>query len=130
MDNSPAPARRQTPSQRHNIHRRAERKRKLIRFLSERGMLPADPKEFDKLLEANRWPVPTDESEYKRVSASPNGPLAPETSPLKESVAASRQPVNRRHAPVVLACTAVPIMLCHYGVRAANADSAIEPGLL
>jgi len=48
-------ARRQTRSQRRTISRRAGRKRSLTRFLIGCRLLPADPKELQKLLDLNPW---------------------------------------------------------------------------
>jgi len=48
-------ARRETRSQRRNIHRRAERKRRLRRFLTDQGLLPAEPEALRKLFDVNPW---------------------------------------------------------------------------
>ncbi|MCL4191857.1 MAG: hypothetical protein KJZ87_08930, partial [Thermoguttaceae bacterium] len=48
-------ARRQTRSQRRTIRRRACRKRKLVRFLVQRGLLPASATELQGLLDLNPW---------------------------------------------------------------------------
>jgi len=48
-------ARRQTRSQRRTIHRRAERKRKLVRFLADHGFLPRDAGELQRLFDASPW---------------------------------------------------------------------------
>ena len=48
-------ARRQTRGQRRSIDRRARRKRKLVRFLIDRQLLPADRAELQKLLNINPW---------------------------------------------------------------------------
>ncbi|MGD0462599.1 MAG: type II CRISPR RNA-guided endonuclease Cas9 [Tepidisphaeraceae bacterium] len=48
-------ARRDARSQRRNIARRALRKRQLIRFLMERGLLPKDPGELQKAFDKNPW---------------------------------------------------------------------------
>lgn len=48
-------ARRQTRSQRRTVSRRACRKRELIRFLVQSHLLPADPKELQRLLDLNPW---------------------------------------------------------------------------
>lgn len=48
-------ARRQTRSQRRTIHRRAARKRTLVRFLMERGLLPRDGGELRMLFDVTPW---------------------------------------------------------------------------
>jgi len=48
-------ARREARSQRRNIARRALRKRQLVRFLTERRLLPKDAKELQKLFDQNPW---------------------------------------------------------------------------
>ena len=48
-------ARRQTRSQRRTIHRRAERKRKLVRFLMEKSLVPREPGELRKLFDFDPW---------------------------------------------------------------------------
>jgi CRISPR-associated endonuclease Csn1 len=60
-------ARRDKRSQRRTIHRRAERKRCLRKLLVQEGLLPQDLDDFGKLLEANRWPVPSDQDEYQKL---------------------------------------------------------------
>lgn len=47
--------RREKRSQRRTIHRRAERKRRLTSFLIERGLLPSDPDELQKLFNCDPW---------------------------------------------------------------------------
>ena len=59
--------RREKRSQRRNLARRAERKRRLRKLLVQTGLLPEDPEDLRKLLDANRWPVPTEEGEYEQL---------------------------------------------------------------
>lgn len=48
-------ARRRTRSQRRTIHRRAQRKHHLLRFLMNRGLLPQDPDELRRLFDVDPW---------------------------------------------------------------------------
>lgn len=48
-------ARRQTRSQRRTIHRRAQRKRLLTRFLMDKGLLPRDAEALRKLYDLDPW---------------------------------------------------------------------------
>lgn len=48
-------ARREARSQRRNIARRAMRKRQLVRFLVEQGLLPKDVGELQKVFDQNPW---------------------------------------------------------------------------
>lgn len=48
-------ARRLTRSQRRTIRRRACRKRRLVRFLAERGLFPTNPRQLQELLNLDPW---------------------------------------------------------------------------
>lgn len=101
-------ARRQTRSQRRTIHRRAARKRRLVRFLLERGLLPRESGKMQEVFDLDPWLLrgralnePLTPHEFGRILvhlAQRRGAVGVETDPENEDEGKVKEGMDRLNA--------------------------------